>query len=129
VSREDEVDPEHQALFADSVGLALLGGLRENLRIVEQDPLADHITRRFLAPASSERDELVAYITANGHGLYHPLGTCAMGTVVAARLRVLGVEGLRVVDASVMPTHVTGGPNAPIVMIAEKAADMILDPR
>jgi len=54
------------------------------------------------------------------------LSTCAMGSVVDAELRVLGVEGLRVVDASVMPTIVRGNTNAPVIMIAEKASDLIL---
>ena len=58
--------------------------------------------------------------------IYHPVGTCAMGAVVDQMLRVKGVAGLRVVDGSVMPNIVGGNTNAPIIMIAEKGADMIL---
>ena len=57
--------------------------------------------------------------------LYHPVGTCAMGSVVDAELRVEGVEGLRVVDASVMPMVPRGNTNAPVIAIAERASDLI----
>jgi len=69
--------------------------------------------------------ELEPFIRATAETLYHPVGTCAIGSVVDDRLRVHGVEALRVVDASVMPSIVTGHPNAAVVMIAEKAAELI----
>lgn len=75
--------------------------------------------------------EIVPFLRSSSETLYHPVGTCAMGTdadaVVAPDLRVHGVRGLRVVDASVMPTITRGNTNAPTIMIAEKAADLVLD--
>ena len=59
------------------------------------------------------------------HCLYHPVGTCAIGSVVDAELHVRGVEGLRVVDASVMPTVPRGNTNAPAIMIGERAANLL----
>ena len=76
--------------------------------------------------------DLERWIREKAMSIYHPVGTCAMGpasdpfAVVDARLRVHGIQGLRVVDASVMPRLVSGNTNAPAIMIGEKGADLIL---
>ncbi len=84
----------------------------------------------FPGNSKTSRDDIVAFIRAKAETVYHPVGTCRMGTdplaVVDPLLRVRGVDGLRVVDASVMPKIVSGNTNAPTIMIAEKAADLIL---
>jgi choline dehydrogenase len=80
-------------------------------------------------PEARDDEAISEFIRNTAETLYHPVGTCKMGNdsmaVVDARLRVHGVENLRVVDASVMPAHITGHTNAPTIMIAEKAADLI----
>jgi choline dehydrogenase-like flavoprotein len=82
-------------------------------------------------PDRRSDSEVDAYIRATAITVHHPLGTCKMGTdrdpdaVVDAECRVRGVEGLRIVDASIMPDLVGGNINAPVIMMAEKAADLI----
>src|SRR5215211_315529 len=98
------------------------GGL---LEIAAQPALA-RVRRGDLRVPASDRDaDLLEFVQRHCHTLYHPVGTCAIGAVVDSQLRVLGVEGLRVVDASVMPVLVRGNINAPTIMLAEKAADLI----
>jgi choline dehydrogenase-like flavoprotein len=67
----------------------------------------------------------MAYVRQQTMTIYHPTSTAAIGKVVDPKLKVLGTEGLRVVDASVMPSIVRGNTNAPTIMIAERAADFV----
>jgi choline dehydrogenase len=103
----------------------LLEGLRRCLEIAGQPALAGVTTGAYGVPAGDDDASLIAHIERNTTTLYHPVGTCAMGRVVDSELRVLGIQSLRVVDASVMPTLVRGNTNAPTIMIAERAADLI----
>ena len=102
-----------------------VAGIRKCLEIREQAPLKGYEREPYEVPDGDDEAAIRAHVRAKGHHLYHPVGTCAMGSVVDADLRVQGVEGLRVVDASVMPTLVRGNTNAPTIMIAEKAADLV----
>ena len=109
----------------------LIEGIRVIRRIFGESPFKEHFKGELLPGAAHQSDaQLTEYLRANAQSMYHPVGTCKMGTgadaVVDHRLRVIGIEGLRVVDASVMPLIPSGNTNAPTIMIAEKAADMIL---
>ncbi len=108
----------------------IVAGLRLAREIVSQ-PAYDSYRGLELAPGPNARSdaELEDYIRESSETLYHPVGTCRMGAdadaVVDLELRVRGVDGLRVVDASVMPKVINGNTNAPTMMIAERAADLI----
>ncbi|MFD9888403.1 GMC family oxidoreductase [Amycolatopsis sp. NPDC059027] len=122
------IDPAYYADPADME--ATLAGLRTLMEIAKSGPLARFLDKPFL-PDRSELDEdaLIEHVRANTQTLYHPVGTCSMGNgeqaVVDPALRVRGVDGLRVVDASIMPIVPRGNTNAPTIMVAEKAADLI----
>jgi choline dehydrogenase len=133
----DPRDPPHMVAnyLTDPQDIApLLAGLRLIRRIAATAPFAGQARGEALPGPGHDSDEaLTAYLRANAQSMYHPVGTCRMGpdddphAVVDARLRVRGVAGLRVVDASVMPLIPSGNTNAPTIMIAEKAADLIGD--
>ena len=108
-----------------------VASLKWGRKIAAQPALAKWIENELLPGPDFTSDEmLLGFARMAGSTIYHPVGTCQMGTgpnaVVDPQLRVHGVEGLRVVDASIMPRLVSGNTNAPTIMIAEKAADMIL---
>ncbi len=108
----------------------VVDAIRVARRIAMQAPLAEVISEEYVPGAGYQSDEqLLDAARQYSQTIYHPAGTCKMGqdgmAVVDERLRVRGLEGLRVVDASIMPVIVSGNTNAPTIMIAEKAADMI----
>ena len=108
----------------------LLRGFKLMRGVLQQPALAGYRGRELPASAVAQSDaEIETFIRGHADTIYHPVGTCRMGSaamdVVDAQLRVHGMQGLRVVDASIMPSIVGGNTNAPVIAIAEKAADMI----
>ncbi|HET8725927.1 MAG TPA: GMC oxidoreductase, partial [Alphaproteobacteria bacterium] len=112
----------------------LVAGCRKTREICRTPPLKDHIVRE-LAPglACDGDDDWEAFLRSNAVTVFHPVGTCSLGSgpmaVVDADLRVRGLGGVRVVDASVMPTLINGNINATVIAIAERASDLILADR
>ncbi len=109
----------------------LVTGMRLSRQILETPAMGKYQGNEILPGVNiNSDDELKDFIRGNMTSVHHPGGTCRMGSddmaVVDAELKVRGVDGLRVVDASVFPRMVSGNSNAPVVMVAEKAADMIL---
>ncbi len=109
----------------------LIRGVRIARQMLAQPPLAQHgLTEVIPGDAAQDDSALESFVRTHARTVYHPVGTCRMGSdgasVVDPRLKVRGVEGLRVADASIMPNIVSGNTNAPAIMIGEKAADLIL---
>ena len=121
------IDPRYGSCQADID--AIVSGLR-TLREIAEQPGPGVVARRGAVPgpAVQSLDELRAYVRATLSTIYHPVGTCKMGidelAVVDPALRVHGIEGLRVADASVMPTITSANTHAPTVMIAERLAEL-----
>ena len=110
----------------------MVEGLKMVRRIAHAPAFARHVAMEREPGAENVSDEtLLAYAREKGNTIFHPTSTCRMGSdpraVVDSRLKVRGIEGLRVADCSVMPTVVSGNTNAPAVMIGEKCAHMILE--
>jgi choline dehydrogenase-like flavoprotein len=104
---------------------SIVAGTRIAVEIASRPALRKLRTADWAVPESDSDADILRFARRNTRTIFHPVGTCAMGAVVDAELRVHGVEGLRVVDASVMPTVPRGNTNAPTIMVAEKAADLI----
>ena len=108
----------------------MIDGLKLAREIAAQPSITPYIAEEFLPGEAVQSDaELLDYIRQYGSTIFHPVGTCKMGSdpqaVVDERLRVRGIEGLRVADCSIMPTLISGNTNAPAIMIGEKTAAMI----
>jgi choline dehydrogenase-like flavoprotein len=121
------IDPRYLSDERDAQ--LLLKGTKMTRRIMQAPALAPYRKREVYLDGVTEDAELMEHIRERADTIYHPVGTCAMGiddmAVLDPQLRVRGMAGLRVVDASVMPSLIGGNTNAPTVMIAEKAVDMI----
>ena len=125
------IDPRYLTDSAGADREALMAGLRMCATIAKSPALSGVIgsIARPLNATTLDEETLERALNSLSHTLYHPVGTCRMGSddasVVDPQLRVRGVEGLRVADASVMPTIIRGHTHAPSVLIGEKAADLI----
>ena len=109
----------------------LVAGMKIAQRLADAEPLRGYVARVHEPAQPLKNDDAwLQYLRERGGISYHPVGTCRMGNDAAAvvdpRLRVRGFEGLRVIDASIMPTLISGNTNAPTIMIGEKGADLVL---
>lgn len=121
-------------LATDTDCQTIVKGIQIARKIAQTDPLKSHITEEYAPGRAIAHDDeagTLDWARQTAVTIYHPTGTCKMGTdpmaVVDARLRVIGVDALRVADASIMPRIVSGNTNAPAIMIGEKASDLILE--
>jgi choline dehydrogenase len=127
-----EIDP---AYLSDPEDLSILvEGLKFGRKLFDHQPLARYVVEETVPGAQCVDDAALAgYARVNGSTVYHAVGTCAMGksdvAVVDPQLRVHGIQRLRIVDASIMPQVTSTNTNSTVLMIAEKAAAMILEAR
>ena len=130
----DRVVAAYKGEFADCVPAypiagsfaGCLDGLKLIRRICTTPPMRDYVAGEFLPGEKVASDaDWLAFTREMGETVFHPTSTCSMGSVVDSRLKVQGVENLRVVDASVMPAVPSGNINAAVIAVAEKAADLL----
>ena len=103
----------------------MIAAVRLMEEICGQAAMRPYCAEPFTGPSGETEEDLRAHVAATTFPIYHPVGTCAIGSVVDSELRVEGLEALRVVDASVLPTVPRGNTNAPVIAVAERAADLI----
>ena len=116
---------QHNYYMTEDDTRTIIDGTRIALEIASRPALTKLRTADWAVPESDSDADILRFARLNTRTIFHSVGTCAMGAVVDAELRVQGVESLRVADASVMPTVPRGNTNAPTIMVAEKAADLI----
>ncbi|MEY4466998.1 MAG: hypothetical protein RIR21_791, partial [Pseudomonadota bacterium] len=118
-------------LLSDTRDIApIISGVRLMRKLFQTAPFSNHLKAELMpGPLCQSDSEMTDYLRLQVQSMYHPVGTCKMGhdamSVVDDRLRVQGIVGLRIADASIMPTIPSGNTNAPVIMIASKAAAMI----
>jgi choline dehydrogenase-like flavoprotein len=121
----------HPNFFGDPNDLeSMVAGFKTTQRLMETPAMKGLQKKDMFTAGVRTDDDIRAVLRARVDTVYHPVGTCKMGVndsaaVVDPKLKVYGLDGLRVVDASIMPTLIGGNTNAPTIMIGEKAADMI----
>ncbi|MEM9526873.1 MAG: GMC oxidoreductase, partial [Bacteroidota bacterium] len=122
------IQPNFLSVAADRQ--VLIEATKKAIEVLESDAFAPYRKRLISPPDRSSDAGIFDHIQQQVETVYHPVGTCKMGhdelAVVDDQLRVLGIESLRVIDASIMPTIVSGNTNAPVYMIAEKGANLVL---
>jgi choline dehydrogenase-like flavoprotein len=104
---------------------SMIRGVQLTMDVAQRPALAAVCRGPHLVPASSRDADVWSFIERHAQTFYHPSSTCGIGRVVDPQLRIFGIEGLRVADASVMPSVIRGNTNAPVIAIAERAADLI----
>jgi choline dehydrogenase len=124
-------DPTAQPLIRNSFYGAeadmerMIAGMRLTLEICRQPALSGFCSKPSRLPDGDSDEALRAHVARTTFPIYHPVGTCAIGSVLDTELRVEGLDGIRVVDCSVMPRVPRGNTNAPVIALAERAADLI----